>query len=194
MPSSAQWLILGIYLAIGMYSINGAMSALNATASEVQAAVSQPNTRIDYEHVDGSMLDQAQCLATNLYFEAGRQGYREQEAIGHVVINRVQSSRFPDTICSVVYQGVHKKNGMPIRNKCQFSWYCDGKSDKVLDHEQYDRSMRIAISTILARITSNDTDFTNNSLWYHAHYVSPYWAKDYRLQLREGAHLFYSRR
>ena len=150
--------------------------------------------RIIYEHVDASTLDQAHCLATNLYFEAGRQARREQEAIAHVVLNRVEDSKFPDTVCSVVYEGVHKRNGIPYRNRCQFSWYCDGKADTVTDHGLYEKSMRIALLTMIGRKDTNETDFTNNSLWYHANYVRPYWAEDYKYQISEGVHIFYSRR
>ena len=157
-------------------------------------ADSSSEVRVIYEHVDASTLDQAHCLATNLYFEAGHQDRREQEAIAHVVLNRVEDSSFPDTICGVVYDGVHKRNGLPYRNKCQFSWYCDGKADTIENHTLYDNSMRIALQTMISRKDDNLTDFTNNSLWYHANYIRPYWADDYKFQINEGLHIFYSRR
>ena len=75
------------------------------------------------------------CLADNIYFEARNQGLAGQLAVVNVVVNRVADSRYPDTICEVVKQGPTRLSWkgtgelIPIRNRCQFSWYCDGKSD-----------------------------------------------------------------
>ena len=64
---------------------------------------------------------QIECLAKNLYFEVGNQGTAGMLAVSSVVINRVNDDRFPNTMCKVIHQ---KRGGV-----CQFSWYCDGKSD-----------------------------------------------------------------
>ena len=154
--------------------------------------------KILYQTTEASVIDQAHCLATNIYFEARHQEYEEKEAIANVVINRTKDKSFPDTICGVVYQAVRDSNGNPLRNKCQFSWYCDGKSDKIKDVYAYEEDFLIALIVIANREEEGlDNDYTydntNNSLWYHAHYVDPYWAKAYTLQQRIGAHLFYSR-
>ena len=61
------------------------------------------------------------CLARNIYFEAGNQPLAGRLAVGHVVINRRNNGLFPNTICEVVHDGGTR------RNRCQFSWYCDGK-------------------------------------------------------------------
>ena len=80
-----------------------------------------------------------ECLAMNVYHEARGQGLAGQVAVMHVTLNRVEDPRFPNNICGVVYQGPvrpsWKNNGtyIPIKNKCQFSWWCDGKSDKAKD-------------------------------------------------------------
>ena len=80
---------------------------------------------------------QATCLAENVYFEARNQGTAGWSAVISVTLNRVKDKRFPNTVCEVVKQGPTreswKKNGIyyPIRHKCQFSWYCDGKADKI---------------------------------------------------------------
>ena len=89
-------------------------------------------------------------------------------------------------------------NGNPLRNKCQFSWYCDGKSDIIKDAAAYEEDFLIALVAMMNREeegpdNDNAYDNTNNSLWYHAHYVEPYWAAAYTFQQRIGAHLFYSR-
>ena len=76
---------------------------------------------------------EAQCLAKNMYFEARNQGLAGQLAVSLVVMNRVEDDRFPETICGVVEQGpiskwwLEKKGKVvPIKNRCQFSWFCDG--------------------------------------------------------------------
>ena len=68
---------------------------------------------------------QIECLAKNLYFEVGNQGTAGMLAVSSVVINRVNDDRFPNTMCKVIYQ---KRGGV-----CQFSWYCDKKSDNPSD-------------------------------------------------------------
>ena len=93
---------------------------------------------------------QATCLAKNMYYEARSQGLAGQLAVSLVVLNRVKDKRYPNTICEVIHQGPTreswKKNGVfyPIKNRCQFSWYCDGKSDEPKDSVTWMESIRIA--------------------------------------------------
>ena len=90
---------------------------------------------------DGSI----ECLALNMYHEARDQGSAGLLGVSSVVLNRVRDKRFPNTICEVIKQGPTreswKKNGIfyPIRHKCQFSWWCDGKSDNPKDLDTYQR-------------------------------------------------------
>ena len=71
-----------------------------------------------------------ECLAMNIYFETKAASLADAMAVSDVVMNRVYSRHFPNNICDVVYQAVKHENGTPKRNQCQFSWYCDGKSDE----------------------------------------------------------------
>ena len=132
---------------------------------------------------------QIQCLATNIYFEANNQPFVEKQAIAHVVLNRVKDKHFPNTICEVVYQAVLDSNGNPILNKCQFSWYCDGKSERILDFDGYQEAFNVAEYVIEIQ----PKDITEGSLWYHAVYVNPRWAKDYVKIARIDTHIFYRR-
>ena len=70
------------------------------------------------------------CMAQNIYFEAANQSFAGKLAVAHVVINRTEDLQFPNEICDVIYQAKTKVNWegnvVPIRNQCQFSWYCDG--------------------------------------------------------------------
>ena len=92
-------------------------------------------------HADESAID---CLTKNIYFEAKNQSIAGQLAVALVVINRVKDKRFPKTICDVIYEGPtyeswktrqipdlpkESRKYYPRRDRCQFSWYCDGKSD-----------------------------------------------------------------
>lgn len=123
-----------------------------------------------------------QCLALNIYFEARNEPTDGKLAVGHVVLNRVADRRYPDKICKVVKQGGTKRRG-----KCQFSWYCDGLSDRPRDTRAWKESQ------VLARVVfwgySNDP--TNGALWYHADYVSPYWRRSMEEGPKIGRHLFY---
>ena len=70
------------------------------------------------------------CLALNTYHEAKNQSMIGQIATAQVVMNRVADSRYPNTVCEVVKQGPkYKGSDVPVRHKCQFSWFCDGKDD-----------------------------------------------------------------
>jgi spore germination cell wall hydrolase CwlJ-like protein len=82
------------------------------------------------------------CLAMNVYHEARNQSFIGQVAVAQVVMNRVKDNRFPNDVCEVVTQGqtYSWKPDVPIRNRCHFSWYCDGKSDKPRDAEAWEMS------------------------------------------------------
>mgnify|MGYP003628329525 CR=1 FL=1 len=85
------------------------------------------------EGIGNTMIAEAlMCLALNVYHEAKNQSLIGQIAVAQVVMNRVRDERYPDTVCEVVEQGptYSWKKDYPVKNRCQFSWYCDGKSDK----------------------------------------------------------------
>ena len=136
-----------------------------------------------------------QCLAMNMYHEARDQGTAGKLAVSAVVLNRVNDSRFPNTICEVVKQGPTRKSwrdpavSYPIRNKCQFSWYCDGLSDKIpsYDKEVWEVSLYIARGIYTGRYVDNTFGATH----YHAYYVSPKWASKFRHTTTIDDHIFY---
>ena len=135
-----------------------------------------------------------ECLAVNMYHEARDQGTAGRLAVSAVVLNRVRDRRFPNTVCEVVYQAQMKpswKTGepVPIRNRCQFSWYCDGKSDKIKDKKTYQRILDFA-----GLILHNDIEFldiTDGATHYHADYVKPDWADTKTRTTEIGDHIFY---
>jgi spore germination cell wall hydrolase CwlJ-like protein len=131
---------------------------------------------------------EAWCLAQNIYYEARGSNLADQAAVADVVLNRVKDSRYPNTICEVVKQGRKYANGQMIRNQCQFSWYCDGKSDYPLDSESWTKAQQTAYMMIY----HNDyRGITEGSTHYHANYVKPSWAKQKQLVGRIGTHIYY---
>jgi len=74
-----------------------------------------------YESVMENRKKQLTCLATNIYFEARNEPFAGQFAVALVTLNRVNDTAFPNTICDVVYQGIHTSDGFPKRDRCQFS-------------------------------------------------------------------------
>jgi len=124
-----------------------------------------------------------ECLALNIYFEARGEPEVGQLAVGHVVMNRVSSKRFPGTVCDVVQQG-----GALRRYRCQFSWWCDGRSDTPGNKRLWEKSAELALNVYWGR----SADPTAGALWYHADYVKPYWREKFARGPKIGRHIFYS--
>lgn len=131
---------------------------------------------------------EAWCLAQNIYYEARGSNRADRIAVADVVLNRVQDSRYPDTICEVVKQGRQHANGQMVRNMCQFSWYCDGKSDWPQDLDSWVDAQQIAYNMIQ---WNDGRGLTEGATHYHANYVDPEWARDLHLVGRIGVHIFY---
>jgi len=113
------------------------------------------------------------CLALNIYFEARNQSFEGQVAVAQVVFNRVADHRYPDNVCDVIYQAERNKQRKVIRNRCQFSWYCDGKSDVPKDIDAY-RWANVVARTILD-IGDMMPDYVNGATHYHTIDVNPNW-------------------
>lgn len=128
------------------------------------------------------------CLAQNIYFESRGSNLADMAAVANVVINRTNDRRYPDTICEVVQQGKKHPDGSMKRNQCQFSWYCDGKSDKPTNIDAWIKAQYIAWQMIEA---GKYRGLTEGATHYHANYVNPKWAKDFTLIGRIGEHIFY---
>jgi spore germination cell wall hydrolase CwlJ-like protein len=127
-------------------------------------------------------LEEMECLALNIYFEARSEPDMGRRAVGHVVMNRVNHSRFPDSACDVVHQG-----GYQELNRCQFSWWCDGRPDKPHNQAQWFKSLKLAMEIYFGY----SEDPTGGALWYHADYTNPDWRKDFQRARKIGRHIFY---
>ena len=129
------------------------------------------------------------CMATALFFEARGEPLAGKLAVAAVVLNRVEDRRFPNTICGVIKQGPQYKWGsrLPLRHRCQFSFYCDGKSDKLPKTKAAEEAKRVARMVL----TQPFTDITGGATFYHAAYVSPEWAASKKKTVRINNHIFY---
>tara|TARA_Y100000389_G_scaffold194215_1_gene223925 strand:- start:189 stop:773 length:585 start_codon:yes stop_codon:yes gene_type:complete len=162
-----------------------------APVAKVTTSVARPASFYEVAHKE------TQCLATNIYFEARGESHEGKKAVAFVTLNRVESPNFPDNICDVVYQAqysswwkIHKDRLVPIRNKCQFSWYCDGKSDHIRNNSEYESLYRLASEIIVGKHTDN----TKGAEYYHAYYVEPEWKHSFVKTAYIGDHIFYSYR
>jgi spore germination cell wall hydrolase CwlJ-like protein len=122
------------------------------------------------------------CLATAIYFEARGESLRGQAAVAQVVLNRVRNPTYPSTICGVVYQNDH------LRNRCQFSFACDGIKDRVTSAKNYKVAEDIAMAVTAGKIFLPEVA---SSTHYYATYVNPRWARSMQKMKKIGLHIFY---
>ena len=124
------------------------------------------------------------CLATAIYFEARGEPIRGQIAVGQVIMNRVRSPQFPQTICGVVYQG-------QMHPGCQFSFTCDGKSDAPRPDEHWALAQKLARQITSGQVWLPEIGY---STYYHADYVKPGWVSAMNKIDSIGRHIFYKKR
>ena len=131
------------------------------------------------------------CMAKNIYFEAGNQPLAGKVAVAQVVLNRMEHSSYPSDVCGVVYQAKWRTNWkgeeVPVRNMCQFSWFCDGKSDEPLDTDTFYDSYKVAQDVMMGMYP----DITEGATHYHNLYVYPYWADTLNETVQITDHIFY---
>ncbi len=122
------------------------------------------------------------CMATAIYFEARGESYRGQVGVAQVVMNRVKHRLYPDTICGVVFQN------QTWRNRCQFSFACDGIPERVNEPDAWAQAREITEKVTNGTLYLAEV---NNATHYHANYVYPAWAPRMTRVTRIGAHIFY---
>lgn len=128
------------------------------------------------------------CLALNIYYEARNQPVVGQIAVSQVVLHRVKDKRYPNTVCKVVRQAKYSKGDtIPVRHKCQFSWFCDGKSDRPLEKDAF----RWSVSLSKRILAGEFADLVDGSTHYHSDKVNPKWSADKKEIGKIGDHIFY---
>jgi len=135
--------------------------------------------------------EELECMSKNIYFEAAMESTAGKLAVAQVTMNRVNSKQYPNTVCKVVYQGRHYKSGLPVKDRCQFSWYCDGKLDVPHIGAMWRESSEIAVYVLA---TPDLIDITDGATHYHADYISsPKWADPRRKTVEIDTHIFYNK-
>ncbi|MGE7470721.1 cell wall hydrolase [Bosea sp. NPDC003192] len=132
-----------------------------------------------------NMAKEQRCLAEAVYFEARSEGEQGRAAVAQVVLNRVKSGLYPNTVCGAVYQNASRHLA------CQFTFACEGKSLRITEPGPWRDAVRIARevydgTTYLADVGA--------STHYHADYVRPYWARKLKKMDTIGRHVFYKLR
>ena len=124
--------------------------------------------------------DPLSCLARTVYHEARSEGDEAMRAVAHVVRNRTKAARFPDTVCDVVKEGGESGG-------CQFSWWCDGRSDEARNASVYARAIDVAREVL----DGASDDPTGGATMFHNTSVDPSWAGRARKTAQIGSHIFY---
>ncbi len=136
--------------------------------------------------------EELECMTKNIYFEAAVESTAGKLAVAQVTMNRVRSTQYPNTVCKVITQGRHYKNGFPVRDRCQFSWYCDGKHDEPPTRGSMWKESQEVAKYILT--TPDLIDITDGATHYHADYISsPRWAHPRRRTVEIDTHIFYNK-
>lgn len=150
----------------------------------------------------GYTIEDASCMALNIYHEARGEGSDGMYAVAHVVMNRTKSIKFHNTPCEVIKAAKMytnwKGNYVPVRNKCHFSWYCDGISDSIVlvdkkgiilhkNVESWKKSNMIAIKVLLGMSKDNTYGATH---YYNPRKASPSWADNMVTTTTIGNHTF----
>lgn len=121
------------------------------------------------------------CLAEALYFEARGESVKGQFAVAEVILNRVDSPEYPDTVCGVVNQGTGGKY------QCQFTYTCDGAPEDIAEPAAFDRAGKVAG----LMVQGAPRPLTKGATHYHTRAVSPAWARRFPRTATIGVHHFY---
>ncbi|PKP78121.1 MAG: cell wall hydrolase [Alphaproteobacteria bacterium HGW-Alphaproteobacteria-3] len=166
----------------------GVSPAMEAAVQNASILLPAPGVPMDVDtplvRVKASVMEEERrCLAAGIYFEARGEATEGQLAVARVILNRVGSEHYPDSICGVVYQGASRQSG------CQFSFTCDKRlSKKPGERRAWAKALRTAEYVTMGRL---DDTTVAPAMFYHADYVQPYWASSMVQVAKIGRHIFY---
>ena len=191
--------------------VTGTLETVMQTARAVMASLA-----LSYEVETGTPqnLDEVYCMAQNVYFEARHESMVGKIAVADVVRNRIEDKRWPNTVCEVVKEGPVRESWKtkkdptlakaervyyPRRDRCQFSWYCDGKADMlwvtykdgtVIEQNMtaWRDSIHVALFVINDKWSMDPTD--GATFYYNPNIANPAWAGKYRETAIFGNHRF----
>jgi Cell Wall Hydrolase len=154
-----------------------------AAKGEVTGEHQRPMTPAELLGLDeDARVKSEKCLAEAIYFEARGETVRGQMAVAQVILNRVFSGKYPNTVCGVVYQNAHR------RLHCQFTFACDGIPDIVREPDMWERAKTIAAEILDGKLWLPEV---GKATHYHAHWVRPGWVREMTKMHRLGVHTFY---
>ena len=154
-----------------------------AAKGEVTGEHQRPMTPSELLGLDETTRSKSEiCLAEAIYFEARGEAVRGQMAVAQVVLNRVFSGKYPNTVCGVVYQNAHR------RLHCQFTFACDGIPDIVREPDMWERAQTIAAEMLDGKLWLPEV---GKATHYHASWVRPGWVREMTKMHRLGVHTFY---
>jgi spore germination cell wall hydrolase CwlJ-like protein len=163
----------------GVLEQNVAPEGSKALPSPSESITKPEAQAVDPVGVD-PLDDAITCLSRTVYWEARGEGPASMEAVANVVLNRLGQEGFPNTICEVVTQG--REQGA-----CQFSWWCDGRSNDAEEDKSYAIAKEIARKALNGQLT----DRTGGALYFHQRKVTPSWSAEYIKTVEVGEHVFY---
>ena len=191
--------------------VTGTLETVMQTARAVKASLA-----LSYEVESGTPqnLDEVYCMAQNVYFESRHESMLGKIAVAHVVMNRIEDKKWPSTVCEVVKQGPVRESWKtkkdpnlpkeervyyPRKNRCQFSWYCDGNRDMlwvtykdgtIIDQNMtaWRDSIHVALFVMNDKWAMDPTD--GATFYYNPHIANPGWAGKYRETAIIGNHRF----
>jgi spore germination cell wall hydrolase CwlJ-like protein len=154
-----------------------------APKGEVTAPIKRPKTPAERLGLDLKQRAKSEkCLADAVYFESRGETKRGQIAVAQVVMNRVFSGFYPNSVCGVVYQNAHRKLA------CQFTFACDGIADVVKEPEMWKQATEIARDMLDGKLWLPEV---GHSTHYHAYWVHPAWVREMNRKQKIGVHSFY---
>ena len=162
--------LLALVLILTFKSSSNNIQLISESSAKTEETVSN--------NIDPASL---KCLSENIYFEASNQSLAGKLGVGLVVLNRVESPRYPKTICGVIRQ---KSNG-----SCQFSWVCSNKHYIDRNSDAWKQSQYVAKKLLSDK--DSTIDITEGAIYYHANYVNPSWKKKMIYVAQIDNHMFY---
>ena len=154
-----------------------------ASKGEVTGEGRRPKTPAERLGLEGkSRVKAEKCLADAIYYESRGEPERGQMAVAQVVMNRVFSPFYPDTVCGVVYQNAHRHLA------CQFTFACEGKRLVVDEPDMWEQAKRISRDTLDGKLWLSEV---GKSTHYHAYWVRPSWIREMKRNYKFGVHTFY---
>jgi len=156
------------------------------SAPQQTAEITEPATQADPEEIVVVDERERHCLALAIYHESRNQPLEGRIAVAAVVLNRVRTGAYPNSICAVVF------------DRCQFSWVCDRRKQynpefhaNVIERRAWRDAVQLANDIIVDYNRRTFVDITQGATFFHAVYVRPHWRNHKTVTLRIGAHIFY---